>query len=133
MFSVGCSWHARSIVEEAGRTQVLVEGRPAARRTRRQRRRAAARSAAHLGALLARCAGRARRPTHAPTTLRGGRRSLQGWPSGTSSDSDDTLAFSALADIRPMIETVPLERAADAYERMMSGAARFRMVITMGQ
>ena len=69
----------------------------------------------------------------APLLLIGGRRSLQGWPLGTSSDSEDTLAFSALADIRPMTETMPLERAADAYERMTSGAARFRMVITTGE
>jgi len=68
-----------------------------------------------------------------PLLLIGGRRGIQGWPSGTSSDSEDTLAFSALADIRPMIETMPLERAAEAYARMMSGAARFRMVITTGQ
>lgn len=61
-----------------------------------------------------------------------GRRSIQGWPSGTSIDSEDTLKFSALSDIRPMIETMPLERAAEAYARMMSGAARFRMVITTG-
>jgi D-arabinose 1-dehydrogenase-like Zn-dependent alcohol dehydrogenase len=67
-----------------------------------------------------------------PFLLVGGRRSIQGWPSGTSTDSEDTLKFSALADIRPMIETMPLERAAEAYERMMSGAARFRMVITTG-
>jgi D-arabinose 1-dehydrogenase-like Zn-dependent alcohol dehydrogenase len=67
-----------------------------------------------------------------PLLLIGGRRSIRGWPSGTSSDSEDTLAFSALANIRPMIETMPLERAAEAYERMMSGAARFRMVITTG-
>lgn len=68
-----------------------------------------------------------------PLALISGRRSIQGWPSGTSSDSEDTMAFSALADIRPMIETMPLERAAEAYERMMSGAARFRMVLTTGQ
>jgi D-arabinose 1-dehydrogenase-like Zn-dependent alcohol dehydrogenase len=61
-----------------------------------------------------------------------GRRAIQGWPSGTSIDSEDTLAFSALANIRPMIETMPLEQAAEAFERMMSGAARFRMVITTG-
>lgn len=67
-----------------------------------------------------------------PFLLIGGRRAVQGWPSGTSSDSEDTMAFSALAGIRPMIETMPLERAADAFERMMSGAARFRMVITTG-
>jgi len=67
-----------------------------------------------------------------PLLLIGGRRSIRGWPSGTSSDSEDTLAFSALANIRPMIETTPLERAAEAYERMISGAARFRMVLTTG-
>jgi D-arabinose 1-dehydrogenase-like Zn-dependent alcohol dehydrogenase len=60
------------------------------------------------------------------------RRSIQGWPSGTSIDSEDTLAFSALTNIRPMIETMPLERAPEAYERMMSGEARFRMVLTTG-
>jgi D-arabinose 1-dehydrogenase-like Zn-dependent alcohol dehydrogenase len=68
-----------------------------------------------------------------PLLLIGGRRAIQGWPSGTSTDSEDTLAFSALANIRPMTETMPLERAAEAYERMMSGAARFRMVITTRQ
>lgn len=68
-----------------------------------------------------------------PFLLIGARRGIQGWPSGTSIESEDTLAFSALANIRPMIETMPLERAAEAYERMMSGAARFRMVITTGQ
>lgn len=67
-----------------------------------------------------------------PLALISGRRSIQGWPSGTSADSEDTLAFSALNNIRPMIETVPLERAAEAYERMMSGDARFRMVLTTG-
>lgn len=64
--------------------------------------------------------------------LIGGRRSIQGWPSGTSKHSEETMAFSALANIRPMIETMPLERAAEAYERMMSGDARFRMVIVTG-
>jgi len=64
--------------------------------------------------------------------LVGGRRSIQGWPSGTSIDSEDTLKFSALSNVRPMIETMPLERAAEAYDRMMSGKARFRMVITTG-
>jgi D-arabinose 1-dehydrogenase-like Zn-dependent alcohol dehydrogenase len=64
--------------------------------------------------------------------LVGGRRSIQGWPSGTSPDSEDTLKFSALSNIRAMIETMPLERAAEAYDKMMSGKARFRMVITTG-
>jgi D-arabinose 1-dehydrogenase-like Zn-dependent alcohol dehydrogenase len=63
--------------------------------------------------------------------LIGARRSIAGWPSGTSSDSEDTLDFSVLANIRPLIETFPLERAAQAYERMMSGKARFRVVLTM--
>jgi alcohol dehydrogenase/propanol-preferring alcohol dehydrogenase len=60
------------------------------------------------------------------------RGSVQGWPSGTAADSTDTLAFSALANVRPMIEEYPLEQAAQAYDRMMSGAARFRVVLKMG-
>jgi len=66
----------------------------------------------------------------APAQLIGGYKVIAGHASGTSMDSQDTLAFSALSGVRPMIETVPLERAGDAYERMMSGAARFRMVLT---
>ncbi len=66
-----------------------------------------------------------------PLALIAARRSLQGWPSGTARDSEDTLAFSVLTQIRPMIEQYPLERAAEAYERMMSGKARFRVVLTM--
>jgi D-arabinose 1-dehydrogenase-like Zn-dependent alcohol dehydrogenase len=61
-----------------------------------------------------------------------GRRSIVGWPSGSSIDSQDTLAFSALTGVRSMNEIFPLERAAEAYEHMMSGKARFRAVITMG-
>ncbi|AFT88311.1 alcohol dehydrogenase, propanol-preferring [Paraburkholderia phenoliruptrix BR3459a] len=61
-----------------------------------------------------------------------GRNSVQGWPSGTSADSQDTLAFSALSGVKPMIEEFPLERAAEAYERMMSGDARFRVVLKVG-
>jgi D-arabinose 1-dehydrogenase-like Zn-dependent alcohol dehydrogenase len=67
-----------------------------------------------------------------PLLLISARRSIQGWPAGTSIDSEDTLSFSALANIRPMIETMPLERAPEAYERMMSGDVRFRMVLTTG-
>jgi D-arabinose 1-dehydrogenase-like Zn-dependent alcohol dehydrogenase len=59
-----------------------------------------------------------------------GRRSIMGWPSGTSIDSQDTLAFSVLTGVRPMTEVFPLERAAEAYERMLSGKARFRAVLT---
>jgi propanol-preferring alcohol dehydrogenase len=61
-----------------------------------------------------------------------GRRSIMGWPSGTSIDSQDTLAFSALSGVRPMTEVFPLERAAEGYEHMMSGKARFRVVLTTG-
>jgi D-arabinose 1-dehydrogenase-like Zn-dependent alcohol dehydrogenase len=64
--------------------------------------------------------------------LIGGRRSIVGWPSGTGMDSEDTLKFSDLAGIKPMIETYPLEKAEEAYDRMMSGKARFRVVITTG-
>jgi len=62
----------------------------------------------------------------------GGRQSIAGWPSGSSIDSEDTLAFSALSGVRPMTEVFPLERAAEAYERMMSNKARFRVVLTTG-
>ncbi|HLY54310.1 MAG TPA: alcohol dehydrogenase [Stellaceae bacterium] len=67
-----------------------------------------------------------------PIQLIASRRTIMGWPSGTSIDSEETMEFSALADIRPMIETMPLERAEEAYNRMMSGDARFRMVLTTG-
>jgi D-arabinose 1-dehydrogenase-like Zn-dependent alcohol dehydrogenase len=60
------------------------------------------------------------------------RRSISGWPSGSPIDSQDTLAFCALTGVRPMTEVFPLERAAEAYERMMSGKARFRVVVTTG-
>ncbi|MGC2321737.1 MAG: alcohol dehydrogenase [Terriglobales bacterium] len=62
----------------------------------------------------------------------GQRQSIAGWPSGSSIDSQDTLAFSALTGVRPMIEVFPLERAAEGYERMMSNKARFRVVLTTG-
>jgi D-arabinose 1-dehydrogenase-like Zn-dependent alcohol dehydrogenase len=62
--------------------------------------------------------------------LIGGRRSIAGWPSGRSIDSQDTMAFSALFGVRSMNEVFPLDRAAEAYERMMSGQARFRVVLT---
>lgn len=67
-----------------------------------------------------------------PAALLGGSNAIVGHASGTSKDSEDTLAFSNLADVRPMIETVPLEEAPAAYERMMAGDARFRMVLTTG-
>src|SRR5215469_13245327 len=58
------------------------------------------------------------------------RKSVMGWPAGTSKDSEDTLRFAAVNGVRPMIETFPLERAADAYDHMMSGKVRFRSVLT---
>ena len=61
-----------------------------------------------------------------------GRRSVAGWYSGNASDSQDTLEFSALSGVHPMVEKYPLEQVADAYERMHSGKARFRAVLTMG-
>ena len=62
-----------------------------------------------------------------------GRRSIMGWPSGNSIDSQDTLSFSMLTGVRAMTEVFPLERAAEAYEHMMSGKARFRAVLTTGR
>ena len=58
--------------------------------------------------------------------------SVKGWYSGTSIDSQDTLAFSARTGVRSMNETYPLERVEEAFERMMSGRARFRVVLTIG-
>jgi D-arabinose 1-dehydrogenase-like Zn-dependent alcohol dehydrogenase len=65
-----------------------------------------------------------------PLFLIGGRRSIVGWPSGTSIDSQDTLAFSVLWGVRSMNEVFPLQRAPEAYTRMMAGDARFRAVLT---
>ncbi len=64
--------------------------------------------------------------------LIGGSKTIAGHASGSSRDSEDTLDFSALSGVRPMIETVPLERAGEAYAKMLSGEARFRMVLTTG-
>jgi len=66
-----------------------------------------------------------------PVSLITGRRSIMGWYSGTAIDSQDTLAFSAQSGVRSMNEIFPLERAPEAYERMMSGKARFRVVLKM--
>ncbi len=64
-----------------------------------------------------------------PLQLIGARRSVAGWPSGTAPDSEDTMNFSVQANVRPMIETFPLKEAAKAYQHMMSGKARFRVVL----
>ncbi len=66
-----------------------------------------------------------------PVQLISGSRRIQGWAAGTPADSEDTLRFAELAGVRPMIETYPLEKAAEAYARMVSGKAQFRVVLTM--
>jgi D-arabinose 1-dehydrogenase-like Zn-dependent alcohol dehydrogenase len=67
-------------------------------------------------------------PVQLITTMK----SVQGWAAGAAADSEDCLRFSELTGVRPMIETFPLEQAAQAYDRMMSGKARFRVVLTIG-
>jgi D-arabinose 1-dehydrogenase-like Zn-dependent alcohol dehydrogenase len=66
-----------------------------------------------------------------PVQLIAGSRSIQGWAAGSAADSQDALLFAELSGVRPMIETYPLERAAEAYARMLSGTAEFRVVLTM--
>jgi D-arabinose 1-dehydrogenase-like Zn-dependent alcohol dehydrogenase len=66
-----------------------------------------------------------------PVQLVTGSRTIQGWASGTTADEEDTVRFAELTGVRPMIETYPLEKAAEAYARMMSGNAQFRVVLTM--
>jgi D-arabinose 1-dehydrogenase-like Zn-dependent alcohol dehydrogenase len=66
-----------------------------------------------------------------PVQLITGSRTIQGWASGTPTDAEDTLRFAELTGVHPMIETYPLEKAAEAYARMMSGNAQFRVVLTM--
>jgi D-arabinose 1-dehydrogenase-like Zn-dependent alcohol dehydrogenase len=66
-----------------------------------------------------------------PVQLVTGSRTIQGWASGTTADEEDALRFAELTGVRPMIETYPLEKAAEGYARMMSGKAQFRVVLTM--
>src|SRR6202041_1768523 len=66
-----------------------------------------------------------------PIQLITGSRTIQGWSTGTPADSEDTLNFAELTGVRPMIETYPLEKAAEAYARMLSGKAQFRVVLTL--
>jgi D-arabinose 1-dehydrogenase-like Zn-dependent alcohol dehydrogenase len=66
-----------------------------------------------------------------PAQLIFGSKTIQGWAAGTPAASEDTLNFAQLTGVRPMIETYPLERAGEAYARMMSGKAQFRVVLTM--
>jgi alcohol dehydrogenase/propanol-preferring alcohol dehydrogenase len=68
-----------------------------------------------------------------PVQLIFGNKSIRGWASGTARDSQDTLEYSALSGVRPMIERYPLEKAAEAYDQMIRGRARFRVVLTMGR
>jgi D-arabinose 1-dehydrogenase-like Zn-dependent alcohol dehydrogenase len=69
--------------------------------------------------------------TVTPIQLIFGNKTVRGWASGTARDSQDTLEFSSLSGVRPMIERYPLEKAAEAYDQMISGRARFRVVLTM--
>jgi D-arabinose 1-dehydrogenase-like Zn-dependent alcohol dehydrogenase len=66
-----------------------------------------------------------------PVQLINGSRTIQGWAAGTAADSEDTLRFAEISGVRPMIETYPLEKAAEAFARMLSGKAEFRVVLTM--
>jgi D-arabinose 1-dehydrogenase-like Zn-dependent alcohol dehydrogenase len=66
-----------------------------------------------------------------PLQLITGSRTIQGWATGNTADEEDTLRFAELSGVRPMIETCPLEKAAEGYARMMSGKAQFRVVLTM--
>jgi D-arabinose 1-dehydrogenase-like Zn-dependent alcohol dehydrogenase len=67
----------------------------------------------------------------APVQLINGSRTIQGWAAGTPADSEDTLNFAKLSGVRAMIETYPLDKAGEAYARMLSGKAQFRVVLTM--
>jgi D-arabinose 1-dehydrogenase-like Zn-dependent alcohol dehydrogenase len=69
--------------------------------------------------------------TVSPLQLISGSKTIKGWASGTAMDSEETLRFSSLSSVRPMIERFPLEKAAEAYQQMISGKARFRVVLTM--
>ena len=75
--------------------------------------------------------GAAQSLTVSPLVLLSGRRAIKGWYSGTAADSQDTLKFSVLSGVRSMNEVYPLEKVAEGYERMMSGKAQFRVVLTM--
>ena len=66
-----------------------------------------------------------------PSQLIFGSKTIQGWAAGTPAASEDTLNFCVLTGVRPMIETYPLEKAGEAYARMLSGKAEFRVVLTM--
>jgi D-arabinose 1-dehydrogenase-like Zn-dependent alcohol dehydrogenase len=66
-----------------------------------------------------------------PVQLIFGNRSVQGWASGIPTDSEDTLRFAEFTGVRPMIERYPLAKSGDAYARMLSGKAEFRVVLTM--
>jgi D-arabinose 1-dehydrogenase-like Zn-dependent alcohol dehydrogenase len=69
--------------------------------------------------------------TATPLQLIGGSKAIQGWASGSAIDSEDTMRFSTLTGVRPMIERFPLEKANEAYQQMITGKARFRVVLTM--
>jgi D-arabinose 1-dehydrogenase-like Zn-dependent alcohol dehydrogenase len=77
--------------------------------------------------------GAAQSLTVSPLLLLAGRRAVKGWYSGTAADSQDTLKFSVLTGVRSMNEIYPLDKVAEGYERMMSGKARFRAVLSIGE
>ena len=66
-----------------------------------------------------------------PNKMLGGTKRIQAWPSGTPTDSEDTLRFAEYTGVRPMIEKFPLDKVNEAYNRMTSGKAQFRVVLTM--
>ena len=66
-----------------------------------------------------------------PVQLIFGTRSIEGWAAGSPADTEETLRFAELSGVRAMVETYPLERVGEAYARMLSGDARFRVVLTM--
>jgi D-arabinose 1-dehydrogenase-like Zn-dependent alcohol dehydrogenase len=67
----------------------------------------------------------------APTQLIRGKKNIQGWYAGTATDSEDTLRFAEMSGVRPMIEKLPLAKAAEGYARMISGKAQFRVVLAL--
>jgi D-arabinose 1-dehydrogenase-like Zn-dependent alcohol dehydrogenase len=67
----------------------------------------------------------------APAKLISGSKTIQGWSAGTPADPEDSLRFAEISGVRPMIETFPLEKVAEAYARMLSGRAQSRVVLTM--
>ena len=125
MYVDSASANAAEVLQKHGGAQVIVATAPSSKAMSQ-----AIDGLAPNGKLLV--IGVAAEPIEVtPVQLIAGVRSVNGWAAGTPADSEDTLAFAELSGVRPMIETYPLERAAEAYARMLSGKARFRVVLTM--